>query len=213
MDYSVIIVAAGSGSRLKLGYNKVYYKMDENTTILQTTMGKFLSDDRCKQLVIVTDMDLYGQMVNYTFCGRVMLAQGGKTRQESVFNGLLAVNQEYVMVHDGARPFVSVESIDRLVDCMEKHDACLLMVDAKDTIKQVVNGRVVTTYNRSECKLAQTPQGFKTSLLFDCYKKAFAENIDCTDDASVVELCSDEAVMMVEGDYSNIKITTMEDLK
>ncbi|MEG0176655.1 MAG: 2-C-methyl-D-erythritol 4-phosphate cytidylyltransferase [Bacilli bacterium] len=211
MKYSVIIVAAGSGSRMNLGYNKVYYPLN-GVTILEQTMKKFESDIRCTQIVVVTEGNDYKQHTNH-YNGKIVVVRGGDTRQESVFNGLCAVKEDVVFVHDGARPFVTASSLDRLCESLTCNDAAILMVPCKDTIKIVENGFVKETLERSKLMHAQTPQAFKTKLLLECYQKAFTDNYLGTDDASLVERYSNANIAVVEGDYKNIKITTKEDIK
>lgn len=212
MNYSVIIVAAGSGARMNLGYNKMYYSIDGNQTILEKTVGVFLRDEECTQIIVVTNGGEYYQKIGQ-YCGKIVIAEGGKTRQESVYNGLFAVKEEVVFVHDGARPFLSLDCISRLKDKMEIADAAFLGVYSKDTIKVIEAGQVERTLPRSNLIQAQTPQAFKTSLLMSCYEKALLSNLEMTDDASVVEAMSDTPVFFVEGDYNNYKITTKEDLR
>lgn len=211
MNYSVIIVAAGKGTRMNLGYNKVYYRVD-GKTILERTMKIFEEDERCSQIVIVTEGEDYKKQTN-RFNGKIVLVRGGKTRQESVQNGLFAVKEDIVFVHDGARPYITKECIDRLCESMIHNDAALLMVPAKDTIKTVKDGYIEFTPPRDSLMHAQTPQVFKTSLLLNCYRKAKEENFIGTDDASLVEKYSDTRIAVVEGDYKNKKITTTEDLE
>ncbi|MEG0077080.1 2-C-methyl-D-erythritol 4-phosphate cytidylyltransferase [Anaerorhabdus sp.] len=211
MKYSVIIVAAGRGSRMKLGYNKVYYPLN-GITILEQTMKKFESDPECNQIIVVTEGDDYKQHTN-RYTGKIVIVKGGNTRQESVFNGLCAVKEDVVFVHDGARPFVKEESLRRLSQAMEINEAALLMVPCKDTIKVVVDGVISKTLDRSKLMHAQTPQAFKTKLLIECYQKAFHDGYLGTDDASLVEKYSDAKIAVVEGDYKNIKITTPDDIE
>ncbi len=211
MKYSVVIVAAGVGSRMNLGYNKVYHKIN-GQTILEKTMEIFENDQNCRQIVVVTDRKLYHQHIK-KYCGKYVIVEGGKTRQESVYKGLFPVIEEVVYVHDGARAYVSKDSLDRLGEKMKDADAAFLAVPCKDTIKMVQNELVEKTLPRERLYQAQTPQAFKTELLRKCYQKAFESSVEVTDDASVVELFSDTKVYVVEGDYSNIKITTPEDLK
>ncbi len=212
MDYSVIIVAAGQGSRMNLGYNKVFYQLENKKTILEMTIDCFKKDRRCSQIVVVTDREAYSKYVGEYF-GKLVLVAGGETRQESVYRGLLAVTQKTVLIHDGARPYVSMESLDRLCQCLEGNDAALLGVWCKDTIKEVEGGCVEQTLNREKLIQAQTPQGFKTDLLWDCYQQAMKSETFLTDDAAVVERFSSTPIRVVDGDYQNIKITTVEDLK
>lgn len=211
MEYSALIVAAGSGTRMQLGYNKVYAKLKDGRTILQTTIEAFLNDVDCKQIVVVCDSIEYLEKCGL-LCGKIMLVKGGKTRQESVQHGLMAVMYEYVMVHDGARPYITQDNINAIKFALKENTACLLMVPCKDTIKKVVDGYVVETYDRSTLMAAQTPQAFQTKLLLECMRKAMKDGYVATDDTSLVEKYSNVKIKAVEGSYQNIKITTKEDM-
>ena len=210
MRYSVIIVAAGNGSRMKLGYNKVYYRMDEKT-ILEHTMRLFLDDTACRELIIVTDSCQYVKEVGI-FDGRIVLVQGGSTRQESVARGLHAVTEKIVMVQDGARPYLSFAELKALKDVMRTERAACLAVEVKDTVKQVCGAYVSKTIPRETLVAAQTPQVFDTALLIHCMHQAKHNGFVGTDDCSLVERFSDVRIRLVKGRYTNRKITTPEDL-
>lgn len=209
MDYSCVIVAAGKGSRMNLGYNKAYYMLDDKC-ILEHTIKAFKDDHDCKEIIVVCDIDDFKAHIKDD---DVILVSGGATRSDSVYNGLQKVSYEYVMIHDGARPYVSSKILDDTKQCLSKHNACLPMVDCKDTIKKVVDNKVVKTYVRSTLKNAQTPQSFKTSMIIEAYQKAMADNFVATDDASIYEVYGKDDVYVIEGSYDNIKITTIEDIK
>ena len=213
MKYTAVIVAAGSGTRMKLGYNKVYAKMRDERTILNHTIDIFKADKDCIQIVVVTEALAYYQNMEGDWPGLITIAKGGKTRQQSVYNGLIAAIGEYVMVHDGARPYLDEKSLKRIKKALKTDDAVLLSVPCKDTIKKVgEDGYIELTYDRSTLCAAQTPQAFRTDLLLDCMKKAEAEKFTGTDDCSVIEAFSDVRIKTVEGSYANIKITTPEDM-
>lgn len=213
MEYSALIVAAGSGSRMGLGFNKVYAKLKDGEMILEKTIGVFLQDPDCCEIIVVTDPKKYRERMTKRFPGKIVLCTGGRTRQESVNSGLQAVMQKVVMIHDGARPYLSPKNLQDLKQAMETEKAALLTVPCKDTIKKIENGYVVETYDRSSLAAAQTPQVFETELILTCMKKAMEEGFKGTDDASLVEKYSNVRVKAVEGSYDNIKITTPEDLK
>ena len=204
MQYSALIVAAGSGTRMKLGYNKVYAKLPDGTTILDKTLSVFLNDSDCAE---------HFEKVHGRKDGRVVFACGGATRQDSVYNGLRAVLADIVFVHDGARPFLEKESLEKLKKTMETEKAALLCVPCKDTVKNVKDRYVVETYDRSTLQCAQTPQAFETDLLLTCMHKAKEDHFIGTDDTSLVEKYSNVRVAVVEGKYSNYKITTPEDIR
>lgn len=211
MEYSAVIVAAGSGSRMHLGYNKAYYPMKDGRTILDHTLDVFREDPDCRQIVVVTDSVMFRDHIQQT--GQITLAAGGGTRQESVCHGLMAVLCDTVFIHDGARPFLSKECLEDLKKAMEKEQAACLMVPCKDTIKHVEDDYIVETYERSTLRCAQTPQAFRTELILACMQKAAQEQYTGTDDCSLVERYSGVKIRAVAGSYENYKITTPEDLR
>ncbi len=210
MNYDVVIVAAGSGTRMGLGYNKVYYRPGENT-ILEQTMSVFLADEECKHVVVVTEPELYRTEIHLED-NRICVTSGGDTRQESVEHGLAQVQEEYVLIHDGARPFLSQECLKRIKDALKTNDAVCPVIPVKDTIKVTEDGYVRETLPRSILAAAQTPQAFRTELLRECMAQASADGYTGTDDCQIVEHYSSVKVCVTEGDYTNIKITTPEDL-
>lgn len=212
MDYSAIVLCAGRGSRSGLNYNKLLYRFEEKT-VYEMTMEIFLKDDRCQQIVVVTKKDEINDLKKLITANKITYVFGGTERQDSVYNGLQVVNQEYVLIHDGARPYLKIENIDDILRCLNDNPACLLMVPVKDTIKICKEGIVVETLPRSILMQAQTPQAFKTELIKDCYQLAKDANFVETDDASLVEKFKDVDVTVVIGSYENIKITTPDDLQ
>lgn len=141
------------------------------------------------------------------------VVRGGKMRQQSVWNGLRAIRTQcaIVVVHDGVRPFISRKLIEQSIVEAEKSGAAVVAVLAKDTIKRAAKGKKVQTLPREEIWLAQTPQTFQFPLLMKAYQKAHQEDFLGTDDASLVERLG-HPITLVTGDYTNIKITTPEDL-
>jgi 2-C-methyl-D-erythritol 4-phosphate cytidylyltransferase len=145
------------------------------------------------------------------------VVHGGKERQDSVRNGLQQLQligtkpDSVVLVHDGVRPLFNPELISNLVDIAVLRGAAVIGVPAKDTIKEVEDELIVATPERSRLWQVQTPQAFRFDLLFRAYQKAAQDDFRGTDDSSLVERLGAQ-VVMVEGDYRNIKITTPEDL-
>lgn len=214
MKYSAIILAAGKGSRTNLEYNKVFYTFSDGEKLLQKTIRPFLLDEECTQLIVVIgkeEKEIVEEILPKDM--RIECTYGGETRQDSVYNGLLCVKEEHVMIHDGARCYVSDDEIKRCKESLEKEKACLLMVPAIDTIKVVKDGYVESTPVRSTLYYAQTPQCFETSLIKECYQKGKEEGWQASDDTSLVERYSDVKVKVVRGEYANKKVTTKEDLK
>lgn len=211
MNYSAIVLCAGKGSRSGLTYNKMLYRF-KNKTVYEMTMEIFLNDERCKQIVVVTKEEELDDLKNLISSKKIDYVFGGKERQDSVYNGLRVVKEDYVLIHDGARPYLKKENIDDILECLNKNDACLLVVPVKDTIKVCIDGNIVKTLPREQLVQAQTPQAFKTELIKRCYQKGKDKNYIATDDASLVEYFENIEVKAVLGSYSNIKITTPDDL-
>lgn len=211
MNYSAIVLCAGKGSRSGLTYNKMLYRF-KNKTVYEMTMDIFLNDERCKQIVVVTKEEELDDLKKLISSKKIDYVFGGKERQDSVYNGLQVVKEDYVLIHDGARPYLKKENIDDILECLNKNNACLLVVPVKDTIKVCMDGNIVKTLPREQLVQAQTPQAFKTELIKRCYQKGKVQNYIATDDASLVEYFENIEVKAVLGSYSNIKITTPDDL-
>lgn len=152
-------------------------------------------------------------LTDYPFQTAIELVAGGDERQHSVYKGLKAVKQEkIVLVHDGARPFIKHEQIDELIAEAEQAGAAILAVPVKDTIKRVQDLQVCETIERSSLWAVQTPQAFRLSLLMKAHAEAEYRGFLGTDDASLVEEMEGGSVRVVEGSYTNIKLTTPDDL-
>ena len=205
MNYDVVIVASGKGERAKLGYNKAFYKMKDNRTVLEMSASLFVQDEECKKIIIVTNKDYFSNVFKNE---KVVLVEGGKERKDSVANGLNKANSEYVLIHDAARPFLKKESLNELKKTIKEKNAAILASKAIDTIKVVNNFEIEKTIDRNTIYMAETPQGFKTELIKECYAKC--ENILFTDDASLVESLGYK-VYVVEDKYNNKKLTSEED--
>lgn len=212
MNYAVLLLAAGKGTRMGLGYNKMFFNLDDGETVLTHSIQLFLHDDRCKQIVIVTNKTDMPKIVSKSDSGKIVMVNGGNRRQDSVMNGLMAIKEDVVLIHDGARPYVKMEAINRLLEGVSEHKACVLAIKPKDIIKEVKDGFVVKTIESENYMLIQTPQAYKTTFIINCYTKAILNNFESTDDAEMVELVSDEKIKVVDGNYSNYKITTKEDV-
>lgn len=213
----VVIVAAGTGSRMKMGINKQFIKL-EGKEIIAYTIEKFYNNSNIEDIVVVVKEDeseFFKKEIldKYNF-KNIKIAYGGKERQDSVYNGLKSLDKkcDIVLIHDGARPFVSDKIIYNCIEEVKEHKAIVVGVPVKDTIKIIDNDKnIVDTPNRSVLWAVQTPQTFDYNILIDAYKDAFKSGFYGTDDAMLVERIGYK-VKMVEGSYNNIKITTKEDL-
>lgn len=213
----VVIVAAGTGSRMNMGINKQFIKL-EGKEIIAYTIEKFYNNSNIEDIVVVVKEDeseFFKKEIldKYNF-KNVKIAYGGKERQDSVYNGLKLLDEkcDVVLIHDGARPFVSDKIIAKSIEEAKEHKAIVVGVPVKDTIKVIDNDKnIVDTPNRSVLWAVQTPQTFDYNILIDAYKDAFKNKFYGTDDAMLVERIGYK-VKMLEGSYNNIKITTQEDL-
>lgn len=217
MKTTAIILSAGNGSRMNSKIKKQYMLVDGKPIIWYTL--KAFQESAVDEIVLVTGKNEIGycrELIEKSAFTKVKyIVAGGKERYDSVYEGLLETKgSEYVLIHDGARPLVSQSVIKQSIDKVQKCKACVVAVRVKDTIKRVNgNGEVVETPNRNELWAIQTPQTFEYKLVRECYEKMFDDSTEgITDDAMVVEKYSNKKVVVVEGEYSNVKITTPEDI-
>lgn len=214
---SVVVPAAGQGKRMNAGMNKTFLTI-LGTPMLVRTMQKLSASDKVDEIIVVVGADEVAGtrklLEHVPDIKPFAVVAGGKERQDSVANGLKAVSFEadIVLVHDAARPMVSVETIEQVIETAKKNGAAIAAVPAKNTIKVVdASGIVKRTPERASLWEIQTPQGFRKDILEAAYQKAYADGFLGTDDASLVER-SGQLVEVVMSDYRNIKVTTPEDL-
>ena len=216
---AAIVLAAGRGKRMESDTPKQFLHI-ENEMILEKTLRVFEASSVIDEIILVTGEDWVD------FCREEVVAKndfkkvseivvGGAERYDSVYAGLLACPEaDYVMIHDGARPFVTEAILKRVDEAVREYDAAAAAVPSKDTVKIVdENGFVVSTPDRRRVFNMQTPQAFNYTLIRGAYeilKEGSMAGI--TDDAMVIERSGLGRVKLVMGSYSNIKITTPEDL-
>ena len=187
--------------------------------ILTHVIGAFDQNPAVDSICVIvnpSDVDLCETkaIAPYGFTKVAMLIPGGDTRQDSVFNGLrlLPGETEFVIVHDGARPFVTGEIIDACLGAAVQYGAAVVAVPVNDTIKIAdTNGFIVDTPIRSELWAVQTPQSFRKDLLLEAHQHARRTGLHATDDAALVEKLGFR-VKLIAGSHRNLKITTEEDL-
>ena len=209
-----VIVAAGSASRMG-GIDKVMAPLGGEPMILRTVRA-FEDCEAVKEIVIVTREDLMGPIAELCsgFTKIRSVVQGGSSRQESVKLGLLAFSKEVRLaaVHDGARPLVSGELIDKVIRAAHSYGAAAPAIPVKDTIKVFEGGFIAATPDRSTLRAVQTPQVMDRDLLLGALEKAEQGGTALTDDCSAVEHIG-MRVRLVEGEERNLKVTTPLDLK
>lgn len=211
--FSAIITAAGSGSRMQLGYNKMFLKIN-GEYLINLTLKVFLSNPSLKQIIVTANKTEIKQMQEIINNPLVEVVEGSSERYLSIINGLKHVNQEYVLIHDGARSNLSSDLLTKIIEATKTYQAAFLGVESKDTM-HIINqdNRVVETPNRANLISAQTPQGFQTKAIIKAYEKALAQDgQNITDDVMVMAKYGEYQPVYIESSYANIKITTKEDL-
>ena len=216
MSISAIIVCGGSSSRMN-GVNKLLLPLG-NTNVAGRSMLAFAQCPEVGDIVVVCRerdrKELENTAEKLGIAKLRGFAEGGGTRQESVFSGLKKISPEtsLIAVHDGARPLVKPEQIVRTARDAEVFGAAVLGVPVKDTIKVVNDGLITDTPYRPSLYITQTPQIFKRRIYFEAVDFALEHGLDFTDDCQLAEAIGVK-VCMTEGGYENIKITTPEDIK
>ncbi|MBO4702927.1 MAG: 2-C-methyl-D-erythritol 4-phosphate cytidylyltransferase [Lachnospiraceae bacterium] len=221
--FTAIVLSGGTGKRMNSDIPKQYMMLKDKPVLAHSLLAFEQSpvDDIVivcgagdKEYIIKTFVEKYGLSKVSAVC------EGGAERYNSVYNGLKACKDtDYVLIHDGARPYVSDEIIKRNIEEVQKYKAVVTSVKATDTVKIADdNGFVISTPERKSVYFMQTPQTFEYKLALDSYSKLIEElekevKVQVTDDAQVVEMYSDVRVKLIEGDYSNIKITVPKDLQ
>lgn len=215
---AAIITAAGKGTRMKSDINKQYMDLG-GIPVLARTIFPFQDSPRVDEIIVViNEEDIKYCKTNiiekYGLSKVTSLVSGGAERQNSVYKGLCAVDNlfEIVMIHDGARPFITVDKIEECIDNARIYGACGLGVKVKDTIKiSDSEGFVSTTPDRNCLWSIQTPQCFNLKLIMNAHDQAIKNGYVGTDDMVLVEKMG-IPVKILEGSYINIKITTPEDI-
>ncbi|MDO5300914.1 MAG: 2-C-methyl-D-erythritol 4-phosphate cytidylyltransferase [Tissierellia bacterium] len=214
---TVLIAAAGLGARMQLGKNKQFLEIDKVPMVIHT-LEKFDSLDCVDHIILLIRREdreeMRGLLDAHPFQHEIQLVLGGVERQDSIYNGLMAMPREteLVITHDGARPFVRRERILEILAAAEEYGACCLVSPMIDTVKISDDGiwsRL--TPDRSKLFAVQTPQGFHREVILEAYHQAFSEGYYGTDDCSLVEKTG-RSVRLVPGDFTNIKVTTPEDI-
>lgn len=212
MKYSVIILAAGSGKRTGLNHNKILVKI-KGKRVIDFSLDFFKNHPSCDEIIIVASSADYNSFLKEFENSNIKVVLGGLLRTDSVRLALNKANNEYVLIHDGARPFINKSSIDKLLVSLEHNDSVTLGVKVKETIQEVDEDTVIKTLDRSNLIITKTPQGFKKDLLMRAHVLAFKEGYNGTDDTVLLEKFLGIKAKFVDGDYRNIKLTTIEDIK
>lgn len=211
---TAIILAAGNSVRYGQNRNK-NLEVVNNQTILEYSLKEFNKNKRIDNIIIATkksDLEEINKIIYKNRSAKpIKTVIGGNTRQESVYNSINSTDSNIVIIHDAARPMIKQEYIDKCIDEMDNFKGVTIGVKSKDTIKIASNdGIIEQTTNRSNTWVIQTPQCFDRLSLLEAHDK-FKNASDITDDCMILER-NNEKVKIISGDYSNIKLTTFDDL-
>jgi len=215
MNTSAVIVCAGNSTRMG-GVNKILLPLGDRL-VIGVTMQAFQQCENISEIIIVAREDdipvIQQEAKNAGITKLAHCTTGGATRQESVINGvrLISKESEFVAIHDGARPLVKSEHIEKTIKDASVFGGATLGVPVKDTIKTVDDGIITDTPPRKYLYITQTPQVFRKKLYFEGIDFALEHGLDFTDDCQLVEAIGGK-IYMTTGDYTNIKITTPEDI-
>ena len=214
-----IIVAAGKGLRMNAMGKKQYLSI-AGLPVIVHTLRVF---DSCalidEMVLVVPEEDLSvcrEEIINPAgFVKEIVLVAGGPMRQDSVYNGLQAVDSDdgIIVIHDGVRPLVTPDELKACINGARRYGACILGLPAFDTLKRInTSGTIVETLARDTIWLAQTPQAFRYNLILNAHQHARQHGLSATDDASLLEQIGID-VKIIEGSRRNLKITNPDDLK
>ena len=215
---SAIILAGGKGKRMNSSISKQFIEI-KGKPIIYYTIKKFNDNKKIDNIIVVLsqeEIEYFKENILKKYDLKVdKIVVGGAERQDSVYNGLKSLENsetDIVLIHDGARPFISDRIIDEGIKYAAIYGACAPGVMPKDTIKiKDENNFSINTPNRETLVSIQTPQVFKFSEILECHKKVQIDKLVVTDDTMVAEKYGNK-VYLYEGEYTNIKITTPEDL-
>ncbi|MFR1671383.1 MAG: 2-C-methyl-D-erythritol 4-phosphate cytidylyltransferase [Candidatus Gastranaerophilaceae bacterium] len=205
---NAIIPAGGTSSRFG-NKNKLLEKINGKEVIKHTVEA--FENSNVNDIIICANPAIIEDIQNiFKNSKKVKIIEGGVTRQASVFNGLKQCECDYVLIHDGARPMISTDLINQTIEMVKDKKALTVATKTIDTIKEVENGKIVRTIDRSKLYNTQTPQAFEYNLIKSAHERLQGQNY--TDDAGMLETLG-ETVYILDGSYKNIKITTQNDIE
>ncbi|MCI8519046.1 MAG: 2-C-methyl-D-erythritol 4-phosphate cytidylyltransferase [Clostridia bacterium] len=215
MKVTGIILAAGNSTRFGQNKNKNLFTV-KGRPIIEYSVEAFNAADKVDDIILVIkeeEKEYFENIVNTMKLNKsVKYVYGGASRKASVYNAISQTTADYVVIHDGARPNIKLTYIDKSLEEMENFKGTTIAVKSKDTIKICDNSNVVqNTTNRQNTWLIQTPQCFDRNILKNAHEKFDLNDESITDDCMVLEKCGYQ-IKVIEGDYSNIKVTTFDDM-
>ncbi len=211
MDFTwkinAIIPAGGTSSRFG-NKNKLLEKINGKEVIKYTVEA--FENSNVDKIIICANTGIIEELKEiFKDFKKVKIIEGGETRQASVFNGLKDSECDYVLIHDGARPMISTDLVNQTIEMVKDKKSLTVATKTIDTIKEVVNGKIIRTIDRAKLYNTQTPQAFDYKLIKAAHDKLQGQNF--TDDAGMLEALGGD-VFILDGSYKNIKITTQNDI-
>lgn len=204
---NAIIPAGGTSSRFG-NKNKLLEKIN-GKEVIKYTVDAFANSD-VDEIIICANISIIEYLQDiFKDYPKVKIIEGGSSRQASVYNGLQYSACDYVLIHDGARPMITTDLINSAIEMVKSKKALTVATKTIDTIKEVVDGKIIRTIDRSKLYNTQTPQAFDYNLIKSAHKKMLGQNF--TDDAGMLEELGVD-VFILNGSYKNIKITTQNDI-
>lgn len=204
---NAIIPAGGTSSRFG-NTNKLLEKIN-GKEVIKYTVDAFEASN-VDEIIICANITIIEELKNiFKDYKKVRITEGGQTRQESVFKGLKASQCDYILIHDGARPMITIDVINSAIEMVKDKKALTVATKTIDTIKEVIDGKIIRTIDRSKLYNTQTPQAFEYNLIKKAHEKLKGQNF--TDDAGMLEELGYD-VYILNGSYKNIKITTQNDI-
>lgn len=210
---TAIILVAGNSTRYGQNRNKNFETVNEKP-ILYYSLNEFDKNEYIDNIIVAVKKDEIEKVKHFiekeNFNKNIDIVEGGKERKDSVYNCIKKSDSDIVIIHDGARPLIKQEYINKCIECMSDFKGTTIGVKSKDTIKIADdNNVVISSTQRSNTWIIQTPQCFERKVLLEMHEKYKNENV--TDDCMLLEM-GNYKIKLIEGDYTNIKITTYEDL-
>lgn len=213
MNYAIIL-ASGKGERVGGNIPKQFIEV-KGKTVLEHTISVFENNKKTDKIILVVNEEWVDFCKKFQFKKLSKITKGGPRRQDSSKIGVDLVEEDdaKVLIHDGARPFITDEIIDNCYDALDSYNAIDTGIEATDTTVQVNENKLITNIlDRKTLIRCQTPQGFKSGLIKKAHKIASEQNLEVTDDVSLIVKLNLDKVYVVKGSNDNIKITYSEDL-
>ncbi len=212
IEISAVVVAAGRGARLAAPLPKAYVPIC-GKPMIEYSLELFAQCDQISELIAVIHPDDEALFRRLSLPKAVQRVYGGSHRQDSVLAGVRAASGEYVLVHDAARPCTSRSLLERVIETLTEHGTAVPVVPITESVKRVLDDRIISDEDRSQLFCAQTPQGFTRTLLVEALERACAQGRYFTDESGALLAMSGVRAQIVPGEAQNIKITTEADLR